>query len=70
MSSEVQKIVNDEFMSSLIEEVNKIGPTRMAKFKNELISVTFVNHSNALDAAAVGTIKVNLTFLPAAPSGY
>ena len=58
VAADVQKTVDDKFMSALTEEVNKIGQTRFVRFKNEVFSAAFVDHARALDAVKVGLIKV------------
>ena len=58
VAADVQKTVDDKFMSALTAEVNKIGQTRFVRFKNEVFSAAFVDHAKALDAVKVGLMKV------------
>ena len=58
VAADVQKTVDDKFMSALTAEVNKIGQTRFLRFKNEVFSAAFVDHAKALDAVKVGLMKV------------
>ena len=59
VAADVQKTVDDKFMSALTEEVNKIGQTRFVRFKNEVFTAAFVDHARALDAVKVELIKVH-----------
>ena len=58
VAADVQRTVDDKFLSALTAEVNNIGQTRFVRFKNEVFTAAFVDHAKALDAVNIGLIRV------------
>ena len=58
VAADVQRTVDDKFLSALTAEVNSIGQTRFVRFKNEVFTAAFVDHAKALDAVNVGLVRV------------
>ncbi len=51
-------MIDDHFMTSLVERLEDIGKIRFTKYINEMIWVAFMDHSKALDAAELSVIQV------------
>ncbi len=60
MSFDIQSVIDDHFMQSLVDRLEQIGKIRFTKYINEMIWVAFMDHSKALEAEKTGVIEVCL----------
>lgn len=57
VSFDIQNVIDDHFMQTLVDKLEEVGKVRFTKYINEMIWVAFMDHAHALEAEKLSTIQ-------------